>query len=227
MGKGRKIEHLLPSIFNYARLSPSSSDSLEQPLLLTGCEHNEIEALGMRITELDKEAHRLRSDLSELRSQLAYSSNVLLPPKVHSKTGEEEAREIKELKFRVSKLEFMDLSEPLVEKQKKAMEKLLRENNAAVENKITQLIAQVADLQKLHRDQKEDSNGRTWWVVKKITKLTAQVAELKPTSPDSVMAPATSSDVLPEQKPEGHTEELIGCLVVLIFLISVLIGLNI
>lgn len=68
-----------------------------------------------------------------------------------------------------------------MKKQEKAIEKL-QESSAAMEEKITQLMTQVADLQKLHRNQavkKEYATDRTSIMEKRITDLTAQVAEVK------------------------------------------------
>ncbi|GMH05214.1 hypothetical protein Nepgr_007054 [Nepenthes gracilis] len=187
----------------YTRILKSES---EQPLLIHDHDYQreeqqkiEIESDRKRIAVLEKsrsiaekEIARIKSTLSNLETAISTHNSKVTTAESISLILQKEL--IDGLKRRVSKLEQIPATEPIVKKQEDAIEKL-KKSNADLKKDIAKLSSSIYQLQS---SKSTESMG--------------------PTSVDGAAAPPPPSPGL------EANELLLGCFIVMIFLICVLIG---
>ncbi|KAI7999443.1 hypothetical protein LOK49_LG09G01363 [Camellia lanceoleosa] len=232
----RQVQPSRPYSFQYSRLSSSSphsdnNNNQQQPLLHNHTSHDEecmeqlrsdIEANGRKNESLEKRNTALERQVCELRDTINKQQSRV-PPIVETNVAALN-NQIHELKSAVSRLESSSHQLTSVAiSTGMGSDVVLKKEIDRLEHRVTQL--ELDSLMGVRKQEIEKIVEKNAELENRLAQLTTTVDQLKSlSSHETGLTTPTEAD----HGIQGHERnDLVSCLIVLIFLVSVLIGVNI
>ncbi|XP_028121745.1 uncharacterized protein LOC114318958 isoform X2 [Camellia sinensis] len=235
----RQVQPSLPYSFQFNRLSSSSphsdnSNSQQQPLLHNHKNHDQecmeqlkldIEANWKKNESLEKRSAALGRQVRELRVAI-YKQQSRVSPIVETYVAALE-NQIHELKSAMSRLESSSHQlSPVDTSTGMGSDAALKEVVDRLEHRVVQL--ELDSLMSVRKQEMEKVVEKNAELGNQLTQLTSTIDQLKSSSSHLLLVEQETDLTTPmeaEHGMQGHeTKDLVSCLVVLIFLVSVLIG---